>query len=124
MTGILGRTVGRPITAAELETVTAPESVASVTFETGELSALCPVTRQPDIYHAEISYVPNGASLESKALKHYLWGFRNEGIFAEDLAHRIASDLAVQLTCSVTVELRQQVRGGLTLTVLAEVGAP
>ncbi|MGW1071563.1 preQ(1) synthase [Streptomyces sp. NPDC002537] len=119
----LGQTVGHAISADALDTVTVPENVGLVAYRTTELSALCPVTGQPDIYDATISYQPDGRSLESKALKHYLWGFRDKGIYCETLAATLADDLATVLGTPVTVELRQQVRGGLTLSATASRGA-
>lgn len=116
---LLGRQVGHPITATELDLIDCPANVAAITFKTSELTATCGVTGQPDIYEAHISYRPGRKALESKALKHYLWGFRDQQIFAEDLASTIATDLANALGVAVTVDLLQQVRGGLTLSVSA-----
>lgn len=115
----LGRTVGHPITAGDLDTVTVPDDVQHVTYRTSELAAMCPVTNQPDTYEATITYVPQGRSLESKAFKHYLWSFRDQGIYCETLAATIARELAAVLNAAVTVDLRQQVRGGLTLSATA-----
>lgn len=121
----LGRHLGRPLAADELAssseaTIPAATHLREVVFTSTELTANCPVTGQPDLYSTTISYRPTGGlCLESKALKHYLWGFRDRGIFAEDLASRIAEDLHTTLNAAVDVELIQQVRGGLTLTVRA-----
>ena len=49
-------------------------------------------------------------------MKLYLWGFRDRGIFAEDLAATLLKDLVA--TCDpaeMTVDLTQQVRGGLQI---------
>ncbi|MEV0324720.1 NADPH-dependent 7-cyano-7-deazaguanine reductase [Streptomyces sp. NPDC050658] len=115
----LGRTVGHPITADALDTVAVPDEVQHVAYRTSELAALCPVTQQPDVYDATITYTPRGRSLESKAFKHYLWSFRDQGIYCETLAATIARDLSAVLNAAVTVDLRQQVRGGLTLSATA-----
>jgi len=116
--GVLGRETRGPITAGELETVpwNRPGSDAVVEFSTDELTAFCPVTGQPDFYALKLSYRPAGRLLESKALKLYLWGFRDEGAFAEDLAATILEDLVA--ACEprqMTVDLTQKVRGGLEL---------
>ncbi len=121
----LGRHLGRPLAADEMATaseatIPAPAHLREVVFTSTELSSNCPVTGQPDLYTATISYLPTGGlCLESKALKHYLWSFRDKGVFAEDLASQIAEDLHLTLKAAVNVELVQQVRGGLTLTVRA-----
>jgi 7-cyano-7-deazaguanine reductase len=87
-----------------------------VEFTTNELTATCPITGQPDFYELKLNYRPKGWLIESKALKLYLWGFREKGIFAEDLAATLLKDLVG--TCDpqeMTVDLMQQVRGGLKI---------
>jgi 7-cyano-7-deazaguanine reductase len=89
---------------------------ALVEFTTNELTATCPITDQPDFYELKHSYHPKESLIESRALKLYLWGFRNKGIFAEDLAATLLEDLVG--TCDpveMTVELTQRVRGGLQI---------
>lgn len=122
MTKYLGTEHRDPITAEGLDTVTVPDGVDEVVFTTDELTAFCPVTKQPDFYSVRISYAPRGRSLESKALKLYLAHFREEGVYAEALAHRIASDLSPAVGVPVEVRLEQQMRGGLVLTVRASDG--
>jgi 7-cyano-7-deazaguanine reductase len=54
--------------------------------------------------------------IESKSLKLYLWGFRDKGIFAEDLAATLLNDLVAACDpLEMTVDLIQQVRGGLQI---------
>jgi 7-cyano-7-deazaguanine reductase len=87
-----------------------------------ELTAVCPITAQPDYYEAHISYRPQARCLESKSLKLYLSRFRNEGAFAEALAVRIKGDVAAALDldgAAVTVTLVQKARGGITITATA-----
>jgi 7-cyano-7-deazaguanine reductase len=49
-------------------------------------------------------------------LKLYLWGFRDKGIFAEDLAATLLKDLVAACDpVEMTVDLTQQVRGGLQI---------
>lgn len=114
MSSILGKTASGPISAEEIE-VWELEGASNTTYYTEELSALCPVTHQPDIYSAEITYLAP-VTFESKGMKHYLWGFRDQGISCEALAHKIATDLSHALNHPVTVTLTQQVRGGLSLS--------
>ena len=117
-TRVLGRETRGPIGAEGLDTVPWEhgDTDATVEFSTDELTALCPVTRQPDFYDLKLSYRPGGRLLESKALKLYLWGFRERGIFAEDLAATLLKDLvAASGPAEMTVDLTQRVRGGLEI---------
>jgi 7-cyano-7-deazaguanine reductase len=93
--------------------------VSHVELTSDELAAVCPVTGQPDLYVATIEYSPGPLCLESKSLKLYLNGFRNEGAFCEALAVRIRDDVAEALELpaeKVRVTLRQKARGGISIT--------
>jgi 7-cyano-7-deazaguanine reductase len=106
---------------AGLETFENP-GVTRVEMTSDELTAVCPVTAQPDMYVATIEYRPDSLCLESKSLKLYLARYRNEGAFCEALAVRIRDDVAEALeveTSDVTVTLRQKARGGITITATA-----
>ena len=109
---------------AGLETFPNP-GVARVELTSDELTAICPVTAQPDMYVATISYSPRALCLESKSMKLYLARYRNEGAFAEALAVRIRDDVAEALgleQADVTVTLTQKARGGITITATASAG--
>ena len=115
---VLGRDARDPITAERLDVVPwshgSTDAVVEVT--TNELTATCPITGQPDFYELKLSYRPKESLIESKSLKLYLWGFRDKGIFAEDLAATLLEDLV--RACDpqeMTVDLTQQVRGGLQI---------
>jgi 7-cyano-7-deazaguanine reductase len=106
---------------AGIETFPNP-GVSSVTMESDELSAVCPVTGQPDLYTATVDYRPDALCIESKSLKLYLARFRNEGHFAEALAVRIREDVAAAIRVPldrVAVRLVQKARGGITITAVA-----
>jgi 7-cyano-7-deazaguanine reductase len=106
---------------AGLETFANP-GVAEVEMTSDELTAVCPITGQPDLYVATIQYRPRGLCLESKSLKLYLARYRNEGAFCEALAVRIRDDVAEALGLEahdVTVTLEQKARGGITITAVA-----
>ena len=114
----LGRETRGPIGAQQLDTVpwNHPDTDALVELSTNELTAICPMTGQPDFYELKLSYRPGTQLLESKAMKLYLWSFRDRGMFAEDLAATLLEDLVA--TCDpaqMTVDLTQQVRGGLKI---------
>ena len=96
--------------------------VTAVEMTSDELTAVCPITGQPDMYVVRIAYEPRELCLESKSLKLYLARFRNEGAFAEALAVRIKDDVAAALELgrdAVTVTLTQKPRGGITITATA-----
>ena len=115
---VLGRETRGPIGAEQLDTVPWNHAGADavVEYSTSELTAICPVTGQPDFYELKLSYRPATQLLESKAMKLYLWCFRNRGVFSEDLAAILLEDLIAACEPEeMTVDLTQQVRGGLQL---------
>ncbi|WP_419950273.1 preQ(1) synthase [Candidatus Palauibacter sp.] len=90
-----------------------------------EFTSLCPKTGQPDFGRVTIDYEPRDRCLESKALKFYLWSFRDEGEFCESLAARIADDVVYAIAPRwVRVEVEQNVRGGIEIIATAERGEP
>jgi 7-cyano-7-deazaguanine reductase len=106
---------------AGLETFENP-GVTRVEMTSDELTAVCPITGQPDMYVATIVYQPGTLCLESKSLKLFLMQFRNEGHFAEALAVKIRDDVAEALeieAAAVEVTLEQKARGGITITATA-----
>lgn len=64
-----------------------------VTFTCPEFTTLCPKTGQPDFAELTIRYIPGAKLVESKSLKLYLFGFRNNGDFHEDVINVIYDDL-------------------------------
>jgi 7-cyano-7-deazaguanine reductase len=106
---------------AGLETFPNP-GVSHVEMTSDELGAVCPLTGQPDLYVATIEYRPGALCLESKSLKLYLAGFRNEPHFCEALAVKIRDDVAEALELpqgEVTVTLKQKARGGVSITAIS-----
>jgi 7-cyano-7-deazaguanine reductase len=101
-----------------LETFPNP-GVEVVEMVSDELTAMCPITNQPDFYTARIEYRPRDLCLESKSLKIYLSRFREQGAFCEALAVQIRDEVAAALALEasdVRVSLRQKARGGITIT--------
>lgn len=85
-----------------------------------ELTCVCPMTGQPDFATLTLTYVPGETIVELKSLKLYLWSFRDEGHFHEDITNRILDDLVGTLSPRhMTVETVWNVRGGITTTVTA-----
>ena len=54
-----------------------------------EFTCVCPMTGQPDFATIRIRYVPDRWLVELKSLKLYIWAYRNEGAFHEDVTNRI-----------------------------------
>jgi len=72
------------------------------------------MTGQPDFATVRIAYVPDQSIVELKSLKLYLWSFRDEGAFHEDVTNRILDDLVAAIAprrMSVTTDWL--VRGGI-----------
>ncbi len=86
-----------------------------------EFSCLCPKTGQPDFAVLHLEYVPDQTCVELKSLKLYVWSFRDEGHFHEDVTNRILDDL-VRATAPRFMRLTGEfgVRGGIWTTVVAE----
>jgi 7-cyano-7-deazaguanine reductase len=94
-----------------------------VRCETPELTCICPVTGQPDFATVRISYVPAASIVELKSLKLYLWSYRDEGAYHEDITNRILDDLVAAIAPRrITVLTDWLVRGGIHTIV--EASAP
>ena len=89
-----------------------------IEIESPEFTCLCPKTGQPDFATLSLEYVPDRLCVELKSLKLYIWSYRHEGHFHEDVTNRILSDL-VAITQPRYMRLRAKfnVRGGLYTTV-------
>lgn len=74
-----------------------PKNDQWVTFVCTEFTSLCPITSQPDFAKIFINYIADQKMVESKALKLYLYSFRNHGDFHEDCIQKICNDLVVLL---------------------------
>ena len=64
-----------------------------ISFECPEFTCLCPRTGQPDFATIRIAYSPAEQCVELKSLKLYLWSYRDQGAFHEDVVNRILDDL-------------------------------
>ncbi len=91
-----------------------------VRCESSELTCVCPLTGQPDFATVTVRYVPHERIVELKSLKLYLWSFRDEGAFHEDVTNRILDDLVAAVgPRRMTVTTEWLVRGGITTVVEA-----
>lgn len=107
----------------ELETFANPsvDRDYTIRMRVPEFTCLCPKTGQPDFATIHIDYVPDTHCLELKALKLYMWSYRNEGAFHEAVTNQILDDLLTACRprfMRVTAEF--YVRGGIYTTVIAE----
>jgi 7-cyano-7-deazaguanine reductase len=85
-----------------------------VRCDTPEFTCLCPITGQPDFALVTIAYTPGPSIVELKSLKQYLWSYRNEGAFHEDVTNRIRDDLIGALhPRRLLVRTDWLVRGGI-----------
>lgn len=104
------------------EAIPAPDA-QRVLLRALEFTSICPRTGQPDFGRVVIEYAPRERCLESKALKFYLWSFRDEGAFCETLAARIVDDIVYAIDPEwARVDVQQNVRGGIEIVARAERG--
>lgn len=96
-----------------------------VTFNCPEFTSLCPITGQPDFATIHISYIPDVKMVESKALKLYLFSFRNHGAFHEDCVNIMMNDL-IELMNPRYIEVTGifTPRGGISIYPYTNYGRP
>ena len=96
-----------------------------VKFNCPEFTTLCPITGQPDFGTIYISYIPDEKMVESKSLKLYLFSFRNNGDFHEDVVNIIMKDL-IKLMNPKYIEVWGKFlpRGGISIDPYTNYGRP
>ena len=100
-----------------------PDRDYEVAMALPEFTCLCPITGQPDFATIRIRYVPDQHLVELKSLKLYMWSYRDEGAFHEDVTNRILNDLVAAIRprwAEVTGDF--SVRGGIKTDVRAAYG--
>lgn len=91
-----------------------------VRISSPEFTCLCPMTGQPDFATVTVEYAPGERCVELRSFKLYLWSFRDEGHYHEDVTNRILNDLvAATQPRRMTVTGDFNVRGGLHTVVTA-----
>jgi len=98
-----------------------PQRDYTIRIHTPEFTCLCPKTGQPDFATINLEYIADKKCVELKSFKLYMWAFREEGAFHEDVTNQILSDLVTATEprfMRVTAEFN--VRGGVYTTVIAE----
>lgn len=99
----------------------APQRDYTIRIEIPEFTCLCPKTGQPDFAQMLLEYVPDARCIELKALKLYIWSFRDEGHFHEAVTNRVLDDLvAASSPRFARLTARFNVRGGTYPTVVVE----
>ena len=98
-----------------------PQRDYHIHMEIAEFTCLCPKTGQPDFATLILDYIADEKCVELKSLKLYIWSFRNEGHFHEDVTNRILDDLvAATQPRFMRLTARFYVRGGIFTHVVAE----
>ncbi len=98
-----------------------PERDYEIAISCPEFTSVCPMTGLPDFGEIRITYVPGAHCIELKALKYYLIGFRDRGIFYEHATNQILDDLVAALQPRrMRVIGDFSVRGGIKTVVTAE----
>ena len=98
-----------------------PDRDYRVHLDIPEFTCLCPLTGQPDFARFRIDYIPDKRNVELKSLKQYMWSFRNQGAFHEDVTNRILNELVAALAPRfMRVHAQWYVRGGIFTTVVVE----
>ena len=106
--------------AEQLETFPNPSPGRDYAIEIvcPEFTSLCPKTGQPDFGTITYTYTPAAVCVELKSLKLYLQGFRNQGIYYEQVINRLLDDFVAAcrpVRCRVAGAFTP--RGGITTTV-------
>lgn len=107
----------------DLETFDNPQPQRDYTIRISipEFTCLCPKTGQPDFAEMTLEYVPDKLCVELKALKMYIWSFRDQGAFHEAVSNEILSDLVATTHprfMRLTAEFN--VRGGIYTSIVTE----
>ncbi len=98
-----------------------PERDFTIHIRVPEFTCLCPLTGQPDFATIRIDYLADDRCVELKALKMYMWSFREEGGFHEAMTNRILNDLVTATEPRfMRVTGEWNVRGGIYTTVVVE----
>jgi 7-cyano-7-deazaguanine reductase len=99
----------------------APGRDYTIRIDIPEFTCLCPKTGQPDFATIRLEYVPAAACVELKALKLYIWSFRDQGAFHEAVTNQILNDIVAAIQPNfLRVRAEFNVRGGIYTTVVAE----
>lgn len=92
-----------------------------VELNTNEFTTVCPKTGLPDFATITIAYKPKKYLVEQKALKLYLNGYRNIGIFQEHATNKVFEDFVDKVQPNwAKIEAVWNIRGGIGVKVVRE----
>lgn len=109
--------------SSTLETFPNPQPGRDYTIriDIPEFTCLCPKTGQPDFATIHLEYVPAAHCIELKALKLYMWTFRERGAFHEAVTNEMLNHLVNAIQPNfMRVRAEFNVRGGIYTTVIVE----
>ena len=93
----------------------------TIRIDIPEFTCLCPMTGQPDFATLKLEYIADMKCVELKALKLYIWSYRDEGAFHEAVTNQILDDLvAATQPRFMRLTSKFNVRGGIYTDVVAE----
>jgi 7-cyano-7-deazaguanine reductase len=102
-----------------------PGRLYTISIVIPEFTSVCPQTGLPDFGTITVDYIPDQVCIELKAFKYYLLGFRNYGIFYENVVNKILEDTVS--ACQprfLRVKGNFNARGGITTCVTASYTQP
>ncbi|MBN2483809.1 MAG: NADPH-dependent 7-cyano-7-deazaguanine reductase QueF [Candidatus Omnitrophica bacterium] len=105
------------IDATLLETIPYeyPQRKITVELVSREFTCICPFSGLPDFATVSIRYTPRRKLIELKALKYYLYAYRNVKVYNEHVVNKILADLKKILQpWQITVIGEFTSRGGIT----------
>jgi 7-cyano-7-deazaguanine reductase len=107
----------------QLETFPNPRPGREFTIEIvcPEFTSVCPKTGQPDFGTITFTYTPGATCVELKSLKFYLQGYRDKGIFYEQVTNQLLDDFVAAcqpIRCRVVSTWTP--RGGITTNVTCD----
>ncbi len=92
----------------------------TINIQTKEFTSVCPKTGLPDFGMIVVDYIPDEKVIELKAFKYYLLGYRNFGMFYENVVNKILDDIVTRIAPRyVEVTGKFTPRGGISTWVKA-----
>ena len=110
-----------------LETFPNPQPARDyhIHMEIPEFTCLCPKTGQPDFATLILDYIADKQCVELKSLKLYIWSFRNEGHFHEDVTNILLNDMTRMCQPKwMTITGHYNIRGGIDFVITARYVKP
>lgn len=115
----------RPSRTLEVFANPCPERDYLITIGLPEFTCLCPLTGQPDFATMTLAYIADRQCIELKALKLYIWSYRDDGAFHEAVTNQVLDDVVA--ACQprfARLSAAFNVRGGTYPEIVVEHRAP